>query len=273
MKLSLKDLAIWFKSTPKWTKIVAGIFLLGLLGSNSHPIEKNEKARELTPTVSITETVVATPTDRPKDLHTILKVVDGDTIQVDIDGKNQVIRLIGVDTPESVDPRRPVQCFANEATKKSKEILLDKKVSLESDATQDDKDKYGRLLRYVFLEDGTNFNKMMISQGYAHEYTYKVPYKYMDEFKEAEKIARESKQGLWADDACPTSTIPSPTQSYTPTVTKSVQNSNSGGYVCGTKTKCGEMSSCAEAMYFLNTCGVSRLDGDKDGTPCETLCN
>lgn len=273
MKLAIREILSWLKNTPRWSKVIAGIFLLGLLGSNSHPIEKNEKAKELTPAVSITETVAATPTDRPKDPHAVLKVVDGDTIQVDIDGENQVIRLIGVDTPESVDPRKPVQCFANEASKKAKEILLDKKVFLESDSSQDDKDKYGRLLRYVFLEDGTNFNKMMISLGFAHEYTYKVPYKYMDEFKESEKTARESKQGLWADDACLTSTTPSPTQSYIPSVTKSIQNNNSGGYVCGTKTKCGEMSSCAEAMYFLNTCGISRLDGDKDGIPCETLCN
>ena len=69
---------------------------------------------------------------------------------------------------------------------------------MESDPTQGDKDKYNRLLRYIFLEDGTNFSKLMISDGYAREYTYQVPYRYMEEFKETEKEAREAKRGLWA---------------------------------------------------------------------------
>lgn len=136
-------------------------------------------------------------------LNEIVKVIDGDTVQVKINGKSEVIRLIGIDTPESVDPRKPVQCFSIEATKKAKELLpTGKRVTLESDPTQGDKDKYNRLLRYIFLEDGTNFSKLMISDGYAHEYTYQVPYRYMEEFKETEKEAREAKRGLWADDAC-----------------------------------------------------------------------
>ena len=73
----------------------------------------------------------------------------------------------------------------------------------EPDPTQGDRDKYGRLLRFVFLLNGINFNKLMISQGFAHEYTYKSnPYKYQGEFVAAEKEAREGKKGLWADDAC-----------------------------------------------------------------------
>lgn len=134
--------------------------------------------------------------------YDVVKVVDGDTIDVKINGKVQRIRLIGINTPESVDPRKPVECFGKEASNKAKEILQSKRVKLEADMSQDDQDKYHRLLRYVFLEDGTNFNRLMISEGYAFEYTYYLPYKYQTEFKQAEKEAREAKKGLWANNTC-----------------------------------------------------------------------
>jgi len=130
-------------------------------------------------------------------LLAVTKVVDGDTIHVLINGTNQTIRLIGIDTPEVVDPRKPVQCFGKEASSRAKLLLTGKMVRLEDDPTQGDKDKYGRLLRYVFLEDGTNFNKKMITDGYAHEYTYNLPYKYMEEFRRYEREARENRKGLW----------------------------------------------------------------------------
>ena len=85
-------------------------------------------------------------------------------------------------------------------------------MKLESDSTQGDKDKYSRLLRYIFLEDGTNFNKMMISDGYAFEYTYQSnPYKYRDEFILAQKEARENQRGLWSPSACSGVTDPKST--------------------------------------------------------------
>lgn len=136
-------------------------------------------------------------------LYEVQRVIDGDTIAVSIDGKEEKLRLIGIDTPETVDPRKPVQCFGREASDKAKEILSDKMVRLESDSTQSNRDKYQRLLRYVFLEDGTFFNKLMIEEGYAHEYTYQSnPYKYQAEFMEAEKQARENNRGLWSPDTC-----------------------------------------------------------------------
>jgi micrococcal nuclease len=73
---------------------------------------------------------------------------------------------------------------------------------LQSDPSQEDKDKYNRLLRYVFLEDGTNLNLLLISEGYAHEYTYDVPYALQKEFQTAEKSARENEKGLWSPTAC-----------------------------------------------------------------------
>lgn len=133
----------------------------------------------------------------------VKQVVDGDTIKVLIAGQTETIRLIGIDTPETVDPRKPVQCFGQEASNKAKELLLGKNVYLEADITQGERDKYDRLLRYVFLEDGRLFNKLMISEGYAHEYTYDSnPYKYQIEFQAAENEARENERGLWSPSVC-----------------------------------------------------------------------
>ncbi|MBT4121002.1 MAG: thermonuclease family protein [Candidatus Magasanikbacteria bacterium] len=132
----------------------------------------------------------------------VTNVVDGDTIDVNINGTSQRLRLIGLDTPETKDPRKPVQCFGQEASDQAVKLLLNKKVRLETDPTQGELDKYNRLLRYVIREDGLFFNKWMIQNGYAHEYTYDTPYKYQQEFKGAEKDAQNNKLGLWADNVC-----------------------------------------------------------------------
>ncbi|MFA6091132.1 MAG: thermonuclease family protein [Candidatus Gracilibacteria bacterium] len=132
----------------------------------------------------------------------VTRIVDGDTIEVMINGKTEKLRLIGVDTPETVDPRKLVECFGKEASNKANEMLLNKKVKLISDETQDEKDKYGRLLRYVYREDGVFYNKWIIENGYAHEYTYNKPYKYQADFKQAEKTARENQLGLWSPEIC-----------------------------------------------------------------------
>lgn len=131
--------------------------------------------------------------------YRVVNVVDGDTIDVVINGKEERLRLIGIDTPETKDPRVGVECFGKEASEKTKQLLLGKYISLEADETQSDRDRYGRLLRYVFLEDGTNFNELMIQEGYANEYTYDSAYKYQQEFKNAEINARQEKKGLWGD--------------------------------------------------------------------------
>lgn len=135
-------------------------------------------------------------------LFKVTKVVDGDTMDVSINGKVTRLRLIGIDTPEVVDPRKPVQCFGREASAKAKSLLMGQSVRLEADPGQGELDKYGRLLRYVFLADGRSFNKLMIEDGYAFEYTYNTPYKYQAEYKSAQKNAQAGKKGLWADNAC-----------------------------------------------------------------------
>lgn len=155
--------------------------------------------------------------------YAVTRVVDGDTFDVDVDGKIERIRMIGVDTPETVDPRKPVQCFGKEASAKTGSLIAGKRVTLEADATQGERDKYGRLLRYVFLPDGQNLGLVLIQEGYAHEYTYDLPYKYQQMFRDAEKTAREEKKGLWADDAC----VSQPTTTTSVTSTSSVTSPGS----------------------------------------------
>lgn len=161
-------------------------------------------------------------TSENKNYYKVTNVVDGDTIDVDINGKIERLRLIGIDTPETKDPRKPVQCFGKEASSKASEMLSGKKVSLEADAVSGERDKYNRLLRYVFIENGTFYNKEVIAQGYAHEYTYQSQvYKYQTEFKQAEKDARENSRGLWSLDSCNGDTA-KPATSNSPTATGNV---------------------------------------------------
>lgn len=140
--------------------------------------------------------------DNPSRGYRVVKVVDGDTMDVEIDGEIERLRLIGIDTPETVDPRKDVQCFGKEASNKSKELLEGNFVTLESDDTQSERDKYKRLLVYVYLPDGTSFNKYMIEEGYAYEYTYDEAYKYQSEFKQAQLNAQSSNKGLWNPSTC-----------------------------------------------------------------------
>lgn len=189
----------------------------------------------------------------------VTKVVDGDTIDVQINGKKDIVRLIGINAPEYNE------CFGKEASDKARALLNSKLVSLEADPSQDDRDKYHRLLRYVFV-DGTNFDELMVREGYAREYTYHVPYKYQSEFKSAERQAREGKRGLWADGVCSNSSKAK--QSSKP-IPPSSTNQN---FTCDCKKLCSQIATCEEAYFQLNSCGCSARDSDHDGIPCESLC-
>ena len=144
------------------------------------------------------------PSDQHADLPaaTVVRVIDGDTVDVQLAGAEVRVRLIGIDTPEIVDPRKPVQCFAREASDKAHELLDGQVVTMVADPSQDDTDRYGRLLRYLWLPDGHMFNQEMVAQGYAFEYTYRVPYKYQDAFKQAQHDARAQQLGLWSPATC-----------------------------------------------------------------------
>jgi micrococcal nuclease len=126
--------------------------------------------------------------------RTVERVVDGDTIVLD---HREKVRLIGVDTPESVDPRRPVQRFGKEAAAFISRLVLRKRVRLEYDQRRTD--KHGRTLAYAYLEDGTLVNAEIIRQGFGFAYV-KYPFRHMQEFRQYEREARATGRGLWAPD-------------------------------------------------------------------------
>ncbi len=125
----------------------------------------------------------------------VTRVIDGDTIEIE---GGEKLRYIGMDTPETVDPRKPIQCFGEEASKKNKELVEGKMVRLEKDVTE--LDKYGRLLRYVYA-DNIFVNLLLVQEGFAHSYAYPPNVKYQSRFIAAERLARKQKKGLWG--ACP----------------------------------------------------------------------
>lgn len=134
--------------------------------------------------------------------YDVIKITDGDTIHISMDGRDETVRLIGINTPETVDPRRAVECFGKEASVRIKEIASGKIVRLEYDDSQAVRDTYGRLLAYVYLEDGQMINRKMIAEGYAYEYTYLTPYHYQQEFRDLQRLAQSAKRGLWAEETC-----------------------------------------------------------------------
>jgi micrococcal nuclease len=129
--------------------------------------------------------------------YAVTNVVDGDTVDVNMDGKTERIRLIGVDTPETKKPNMPVQCFGPQASDYTHKTLTGKSVRLEADPQDDNRDRYGRLLRYAYLQDGTLFDESLITQGYGFAYV-SFPFSKKAEFSLAQEQARANKVGLWA---------------------------------------------------------------------------
>jgi micrococcal nuclease len=127
----------------------------------------------------------------------VTKAVDGDTLNVQMGDQKETVRLLGIDTPETHDPRKPVQCFGEVAAAHTKALVEGKDVRLEPDPTDSDRDKYHRLLRYVYLPDGTLVNAELIKDGYAFAYTI-FPLIKLDEFRALEADARAGNRGLWA---------------------------------------------------------------------------
>ena len=269
------------------------VFVLGFIAGekSQNPVSPTERDMPSESTIASTTHSASREEQEVAILYRVVKVVDGDTLVVAMDGKNVTIRLIGLDTPETVDPRKVVQCFGKEASEKAKETLSGTSVRLEMDPSQGELDKYGRTLAYAFLPDGRDFNELMIAEGYGHEYIYNLPYKYQAEFKAAERQAREGKRGLWADDACAESARPGKTSTMndlrsrswsdasTDAARQGLAASSTGytGYECSRNVyNCSDFKTQSEAEAVFESCGgslndIHKLDSDGDGRVCESL--
>ena len=184
--------------------ILAKAFLIGLamLVIICILINTNNDTKKQSDTQSVSnqeqDEIPASPTSP---LYDVVSITDGDTIKVNYNGTVAPVRLIGVNTPETKDPRKPVECFGREASDYLAKLLTGKKVALETDPSQTERDKYNRLLRYVYL-NGEDVGYQIIKNGYGYEYTYNYPHKYQQEYIAAQKYAEDNNIGLWAPDAC-----------------------------------------------------------------------
>ncbi len=146
-----------------------------------------------------TETMPSTETAQPGS-YSVVRVSDGDTIRIDLGdgtGKQATLRFIGVDTPETRAPDKVVQCYGREATVFARQLIGTGPVTLATDSKTSDRDRFGRLLRYVYLADGRSVQKELLKGGYAFAYT-KFPFTRSDEFVALQLEAQVNKRGLWS---------------------------------------------------------------------------
>lgn len=129
-------------------------------------------------------------------LYRVVQFVDGDTIVVDMQGRRERVRMIGVDTPETHKPNAPVQCYGPAASAYTKRLIGDQRVRLVSDSQSTNRDRYDRLLRYVYLTNGTNVNQQIIREGYGFYYPY-FPFSQSSAFEAAQLTAQAQNRGLW----------------------------------------------------------------------------
>ena len=185
------------------------------------------------------------------------RVVDGDTIVVRDVGR---VRLIGVDTPETVHPSRPVEFFGKEASAFTKRLVDGKRVRLEYD--QQRTDRYGRTLAYVHLPDGTFVNAEIIRRGYGHAYT-RFPFKYLDRFRGLERDARRAGRGLWGSAAPQARPAAEPPAGAAAALARWDDNRNG-------RISCAEARRHGIAPVPRGHAAYRHMrDGDNDGVVCE----
>lgn len=241
-------------------------------------------------TASPTSAPAVTPTVQALVPAKVVRVVDGDTLDVKIGGQTSRVRIIGVDAPETYGT---VMCYGAEATAKTQQMVdsVGGEVLLEKDVSETD--RYSRLLRYIWLgaaPGGVMLDEVLVQEGYAQVSTYPPDVKYQQRFIAAEREAKAANRGLWA--ACGRFGAPVPTS--TPTRTRALSNptpiapSGSLGGVtpgatgglrydpAGPDRNCTDFATQEEAQQFFIAAGgpqkdPHRLDADHDGIACESL--
>jgi endonuclease YncB( thermonuclease family) len=190
----------------------------------------------------------------------VIRVVDGDTIVVQRAQQKERIRLAQIDAPESRQP------YGKDATRALTDLIQDELIRVEPVT----RDRYGRWVAEISL-DSTNINAQLVAEG--HSWVYRR-YAVDPGLDRLEDEARSARRGLWA---LPESERLPPwvwrASRREAKATSRREDDTSRPAACLEKHSCGEMASCSEAMFFLQKCGLTRLDGDRDGIPCEALCD
>ena len=202
----------------------------------------------------------------------VYDVVDGDTVKVARAGRDLTLRLIGIDTPETVDPFAPVECFGQAASAHAHRRLDGRRVTLEFDPSQGRLDRYGRTLAYLWVmrPDGPwLYNRAAVRQGFATEYTYDTPYAWRVAFLRAQAAAREHRQGLWARRTCNGNTT-QPASGTRPT-----GSSGGAGHCAQGYSPCLPVVrdlDCSAIGHPVRVTGADQygLDADGNGIGCES---
>lgn len=209
------------------------ILMLFFVFSNSHAQGQVSDVSELTP-------------------FAIARVTDGDTV---VSSEGDRIRLWGVDAPEISQP------YGKEATIALTELIEGKNLAIEIV----DVDRYGRGVGRIYMADGTNINRSLVCMGAAWWYEEYAPRAY--DLRNCELEAKSQKIGLWS-----LAEPLNPSEWRRGERSKKNAEERLASFTCGEKRVCRQMISCEEAEYHLKECGQERLDGDKDGIPCESIC-
>lgn len=209
------------------------------------------------------------PTTLSVRYYPVTQVVDGDTVKVARQGET-TIRIIGIDTPETVDPNSAVECFGPEASARAQRLLDGQDVRLVFDPSQGRKDAYGRTLAYVVIRGGADFGRTMVRGGFAAEYTYDTAYRRQGTYRAAQQNARAANRGLWTKCGGPHKALASP---------KSTPEPESGGGSSGCADGYDPCVppfppdvNCDDVDGPITVTGSDPhgLDADGDGIACES---
>jgi len=180
------------KKTPLWAVLIVAFFVgaqyMGWLPSGSSGDSGSAGVQQAAQDAASTQ----------PGTYTIDHFIDGDTIAVNMNGKVETIRMIGIDTPETHKPNTPVQCYGPAAAAQTKQLIGSGRVRLESDSQSTNRDRYNRLLRYVYISDGRLLESELIKNGYGFAYT-QFPFGKSDEFTQLQSEAKAGNKGLWGN--------------------------------------------------------------------------
>ena len=205
----------------------------------------------------LTALLLALPCNAETLTGRVVAIADGDTLTLLADSTEHRVRLAEIDTPERA------QDWGTRARTALADRVFQQNVTI--DVT--DVDRYGRLVGHVWLGD-RDINREMVRAGHAWVYrSYMENASLLDD----EQVARNAEAGLWSQPG-PIAPWEFRRGARVASVASPIVTLTDSEFVCGAKRTCGEMTSCAEARFHLETCGLSRLDGDNDGTPCESIC-